>query len=239
MHKRIRPLFAALIAAFACSIAAGSASANRSIEVTGGPNVLASGQLQIIGTEGGASLEITCDVTLHTTIARLVPKISGTLIGKITAISINRGGTTRSPGCRHGSFVREVHDILPLNCTHRELGGNVLSWDCSGAPAGLWKLIYDSFQGTLPRIEGINGHIQGAQFNEVLLEPFGGTIECLYEGSIFGLIEIVRETGTITRGRAVRERTGLARIRGSGLCPARATFSSAATITPTLTILLK
>jgi hypothetical protein len=118
MFKRTKLLLAALCALVVCSFAAGSASANRSIEITGGPQVQTEGQLQFIGTEGSAALEISCDVTFLRTITRLIPKISGTLIGKVTGILINRGGTTRAPNCRHGSFIREVHDITPLNCTH-------------------------------------------------------------------------------------------------------------------------
>jgi hypothetical protein len=237
MLKRTKLLLTALVAVLVCSFAVGTASANRSIQVAGGPNVLASAQLQFIGTEGSASLEITCDITLLRTVAAVIPKIRGTLFGKLTRIDLARGGTTRSPACRHGSFVREVHDINPLNCTHEEAGGGILRWDCSRAPAGLWKLIYDSFQGTLPGITGINFHIQGTQFNLRLLEPFGGTVECLYEGNGFGLIEI--SAGVISRARAVRELTGLTRIRGNELvCPGRGSFSGTFTVRPNLTIRL-
>jgi hypothetical protein len=237
MFKRTRLLFTALCAVIVCSFAAGTASANRSIEIAGGPQVQAEGRLQFIGTEGESAVEITCDITLLRTVTRLIPKIHGTLFGKLTGILIDRGEVNRTQRCRHGSFVREGHDIIPLNCTHSETGNGILRWNCSGAPAGLWKLLYLSFQGTLPRITGISFLIQGTQFQLRLLEPFGGTIECLYEGLSFGLITVNAE-GTITRARAVRELTGLTRIRGSFLCPARGSFAGEFNVRPTLTIRL-
>jgi hypothetical protein len=238
MRKAIRLLFVALIAALVCSLAAAGAGANRSIEVRGAERgVSISGRLKFIGTEGGAATEMICDVTLRRTLAPMIPKIAGTLMGKLTGLSISRGGTTRSPNCSHGSFIREVHDIVPLGCTHSEAGGGVLTWNCSGAPASLWTLLYQSFQGTLPRITGVNATIHGAQFNLVLLEPFGGTVECLYEGEVWGLIS-VRETGTVTEARSVRELTALTRIRGSSICPARSTFEGSGVVSPTLTIRL-
>jgi hypothetical protein len=240
MLKRTKLLLTALLAIAVCSLAAGSASASRSIEVRGQvrSEVEAEGRLTFLGTEGERGREITCELILVRTIANVIPKIRGTLFGKVILIIINRGGTTRSPNCTHGSSIREVHDILPLNCTHSETGTGILIWDCKRAPAGLWKLIYLSFQGTLPSIDGINFHIQGVQFRLLLLEPFGGTQECLYEGNAFGLIEIARETGVISRARAVRELTGLTRIRGGILCPARGTFSGEFRVRPNLTIRL-
>lgn len=123
-------------------------------------------------------------------------------------------------------------------CTHRELGGGVLLWDCSRARPELWKLIFDGFQGTLPRIEGINFHVQRTQFKLIVLEIFGGTVECLYEGDVYGLIVVRQPESTITSGRAVEGRTRLPRIRGSGLCPTRGTLSGEFTVRPALTIRL-
>jgi hypothetical protein len=242
MNKRIKLLLTALIAAITCSIAAGGASANRSIEIRGGPEVQAEGLLRFVGTEGDTSREITCDITLRRTVAAVIAKVRGTLFGKLTGIRILRGETARSPHCRHGFFIREVHDITPLTaprtpCTHREDVPGQLTYDCSGAEARLWKLIYDSFQGTLPRITGINFHIQRVQFRLLLLGPFGETVECLYEGDAFGLITVNAE-GTITRAETRRELTRLPQIESTGLCPERGTFEARFTVRPTLTIRL-
>jgi hypothetical protein len=252
MHNRINLVTVALIALLALALATGAASANRSIEVRGAERgVTASGKLTFNGSELAQSNEITCDITLLRTVTRTIPKISGTLFGKVTGVAIDRGETTRSPNCRHGESIVVVLDIIPLielptgpsgeilhPATHRELGRGVLLWDVSGAPAGLWKLIYDSFQGTLPAITGINFHIQGTQFKLRFQVPLFGLIECLYHGNAYGLIEIVRET--ITRGRAVLARTRLERVLGSGLCPPDGTFNTAVglRVSPTLTIRL-
>jgi hypothetical protein len=233
----------ALLAVSVLSFAVGSASANRTLEIRGGPAVSAEGSLTFESTAGG--FEIICNVTLRRTVGSRIPKTSGTLFGKLTGITFDRGGagTERSPNCRHQPLViREVHDIIPLvgagrPCTHSEDRRGRLTYDCSAAEARLWKLIYDSFQGTLPRITGINFHIQNVQFTLRVLEGFGAAQDCLYEGNAFGLIA-VRTEGTITEGRAVRERTALPKISGPEACPPRGTLSGGFRVTPTLTIAL-
>lgn len=241
MHKRTTLLSKTLLIVIACVLPAGGASANRSIEIRGGSRIQVEGKVQFTGE--GASTEITCDLTILRTVATAVPKINGTQFGKVTGIHMDRGETARSPRCRHGSFIREMHDIIPLStsgtpCTHTENRAGILTWNCSGAPASLWKLIYDSFQGTLPGITGVNVHIQGEQINFILLEPFGGTIECLYEGDVYGLLIIRQPESTANSANAVTERTRLARIRGSAFCPATGMGGSGFTVRPTLTIRL-
>jgi hypothetical protein len=246
MHTRIKLLLTALVALAAFAFATGSATANRSIEIRGGTSVTGSAsRLTFGGTERSASRAIICNVTLLRTIVTRIPKTAGTSFGRVTGVQIDRGGagTGRSPNCTHGEFIREVHDIQPLVRSgtpgvHREDGRGRLLWDVSGAPTPLWNLIYDSFQGTLPRIDGINFHIEGVQFNLVILGPIGETAECLFEGAGFGLIAVVRETGVITRATAVTERIALARIRGGFTCPARGTFEGTFAVAPTLTIAL-
>jgi hypothetical protein len=245
MHKHAKHLLIALTAAFALSLAASAANANRSIEVRGGPNVEASSRATFIGTELSRGFQIICDITLRRTVTSSIPKTAGTLFGKITGIRINRGGagTGRSPNCQHGEIIREVHDIVPLigperPCTHSEDRAGNLTWDCTRAEARLWKLIYDGFQGTLPRIEGVNVHIQNIQLRIDLLGPFGETIRCLYEGNSFGLIDIRQPEGTATRARAEERRTAIPGIGITSPCPARATFRGEFEIRPTLTIAL-
>jgi hypothetical protein len=240
MYKRTSLVFAALLAVSAGLITSSSANANRSIEVIGGTGVQAEGQLQFIGSEGNPALEVTCDVTLvRVWSAGRLPKIRGTQYGEVSNIRITRGGTTRSPACRHGSFLREVHDIVPLTgsgvqAIHRELGGGVLQYNV--LPSLDWELIYDSFQGTLPRITGRNFHIHEVRFRFVLLEPFGATVECLTEGNAFGLIEVTVE-GNIRRASAVRALTGLT-TTGWELCPRLWSWSGSFNFRPTLTIRL-
>jgi len=245
MHTHAKHLLIALTATLVLSLAASAASANRSIEVRGGPGVEASARATFMGTELEEGRQIICDITLRRTVTSRIPKTAGTLFGKITGIRIDRGGagTGRSPNCRHGNLIREIHDIIPLigperPCTHSEDRAGNLTWDCRAAEARLWKLIYDGFQGTLPRIEGINVHIQNIQLRIDLLGPFGETVRCLYEGNVFGLIRIRQPEGTVTRATAVEERTAIPGISIAAPCPARATFRAEYEIRPTLTIAL-
>jgi hypothetical protein len=245
MHKRTKLVITTLLALLACSLIASSASANRSIELRGaGGGVQAAGRITLFGEGESRGAEITCDVTLLRTVTGLIPKMRGTLFGKLTGIALDRGETTRSPHCRHGSIIREVHDMVPLlgperPCPHRELGGGVLLYDCSTAAMGLWKLIYLSFQGTLPRIAGIDISIAATQFLLRLLEPFGGTTECLYEGTVFGLIEIREPEATVTGGRIVEALTRLPLRRSRGIgCPETVTLLGEVNVRPTLTIRL-
>jgi hypothetical protein len=242
MSTRMRLWMTALVVLTVLAFAVGSATANRSLEFRGGPGVSAEGTLTFDSTTG--EFETICNVTLRSTVASRVSKTAGTLFGRVTGISFDRGGagTERSPNCRHAGIIREVHDIIPLigpgrPCTHSEDRRGRLTYDCTGAEARLWKLIYDSFQGTLPRITGFNIHIQNVQHTVRLLDVFGVTQNCLYEGNIFALVTVNAE-GTITRARAVRERTALPRISGGAFCPERGTLSGEFSVRPTLTIAL-
>jgi hypothetical protein len=234
----------ALVAVTVLSFAVGSASGNRSLEIRGGPAVSAEGSLTF-EERPEPGFEIICNITLRRTVGARIPKVAGTLFGKLTGITFDRGGagTERSPTCRHeAGAIREVHDIIPLigalqPCTHSEDRGGRLTYDCSRAEARLWKLIYDSIQGTLPRLTGINFHIQRVQFLFRVLDIFGVTHACLYEGNAFGLI-VVNAEGTITRGRAVSERTLLPLIEGDFFCPERGTLGGEFRVRPTLTIAL-
>jgi hypothetical protein len=232
----------ALVVLAVLSFAVGSASANRTLEIRGGPNVSAESTITFGSTRGG--FEVICNVTLRRTVGFRIAKTAGTLFGKVTGITFDRGGagTERSPNCRHEGTIREVHDIIPLigprtPCTHSEDRRGRLTYDCSRAEARLWNLIYDSFQGTLPRITGINFHIQNVQLALRLLDSFGATEECLYEGHLFGLIT-VNADNTITSERAVMESTGLQRISGGVFCAERITLSAPFRVRPTLTIAL-
>ncbi len=242
MHNHTKVLIAALTAIVTFAFAAGVATAHRSIQLLGleaRGGLAASGRLKFgARAELSVSREVVCNVTFLKTITSRVPKLAGTLFGKVTGMAIDRGGNL-SEHCRHGASFRGIGDIRPLigrerPGTHRELGGGVLLWDLSGAEARLWKLIYDSIQGTLPSIEGINFHIQGVQYEaERVLEVI--TLSCLWEGDVYGLIDVQRETGRAASARVVLERTSLRATRGVG-CPEPARFEGSFTVTPALTI---
>jgi hypothetical protein len=231
MYQRVRMGVCALVAAVVCSLAAGSASANRSIEVRGGSGITAESRITFGGTERSATRTVICDITLMRTVTSRIPKTNGTQFGSVTGVQIDR---TR-PVCRHGSFIREITDITPL--AGGRAGGHTEDRRARLLYTVTWELVYDGFQGTLPRIEGVNIHVSNYQTNLTAFDPFGGSVECLYEGNVFGLIPVT-ETGVASRASVVTERTALNRVRGGTVCPARATFEGEFNLRPTLTIAL-
>jgi hypothetical protein len=219
MYSLNRLLITGLMTLLAVALGAGIASASRSIRLEPGGNLTASARLQLGEVEGRLprTTSITCNVTLLKTLERAIPKVPGTSFGKITGLIIDRGDFSR-PHCI--SELNPVEEITPLlrenePCPHRELGSGVLLFDCSSAPAENWALIYDSFQGTLPRITGLNFHISGVRFR---ISVSG--IPCLYGRgeSAYGLAEINAE-GRVTNAFPVLERTAFRRAEGSPLCP--------------------
>jgi hypothetical protein len=222
MRTSTRLLMAALTTVLVVALGASIATALRSIRINGaaqGEEIFASSRLTFGPREGGGALpansQVICDVTLLRTISTLIPKRVGVLFGRVTGIRIDR----RS--CR--SNLGPVEAVVPLISertpgTHSESGNNILLYDLRGAPAENWKLIYDSPQGILPEIEGINFHITAVRFRLTI-----SGVSCLWGRgeSAFGLIAIRRETSVITGARAVLERTSLARVEGGFLCPAQ------------------
>jgi hypothetical protein len=233
MRTHIKLPLAALTAALVLSIAASSAFANRSLEVRGGPNVQSETRFTFRSESGTI---IICDVTLRRTVARVIPKSPGTLFGKVTGIRIDRGENVESPHCASNGGA--VQNMQPLECVHSEEGRGFLTYDCTRAPARLWKLIYDSFQGTLPRIQGLNVHIQGALIFMTITSNFGFPFECLYEGSLYGLLRVRAAESTIAEATTVTERTSLRGIRAPIPCPPVLTVESTEGIRPILTIRL-
>lgn len=233
MSHRTRLALAALTAALLLAVAVSTAGANTSITVAPGGAVTAvSGALHFNSTGLAAATGITCAVTLLRTISRTISKVAGSLFGKVTGVAIN----LRT--CRTGFLIGTLRLILALrglgsaNCSAPVEG--ILLCDVSGAAANLWKLVYDSFQGTLPEIRGINFHIQGTQFS---IDTNSG-FRCLFVGDAYGLIAIERRV--VTGARAVLERTILARDNANSLnCPFdRGTFNGSFSISPGQTIAL-
>jgi len=243
IHRRLLPIV--LTALLALALGASIATALRSIEFRGleaGSRVQASSRLTFAETGLGNATKIICNITLLRTVSRIIPKIAGTLFGRITGYAIDRGetarreGEARSPNCRGNEVLRNVNDVVALEDArrpgrHREAGAGILLWDLPFSP--LWKLVYDSFQGTLPRIDGINFHINGWHW---LLIIEG--IACLYRGTAFGLISITRATSAVAGASAVLSRTALEGEGNGILCPRRSTFDGSFVVSPTITITL-
>jgi hypothetical protein len=219
MNIHLRLLMTGFMTLLAVMLGASAASASRSLRVEPAGGLTASARLQLGEVEGRLprTTSVVCNVTLLKTLERSIAKAAGTAFGKITGIAIDRG-TPAEPHCI--SELNPVEEITPLKrageaCTHRELGSGVLLYDCSGAPAENWRLVYDSFGGTLPRINGINFHIGGVRFIITVR-----TIPCLYGAgeAAYGLAEVNTE-GRITNATAVLERTALRLVESSPLCP--------------------
>jgi hypothetical protein len=243
MRKGLRLTFALLAVLLALSLSAGQAAAHRSIQLNGGERVHSSGTVTFGPETMGrllAEQSITCDITILKTVARAFPKTPGTTFGKITGVAIDRGEP--APHCRAGAGIGTVLKVIPLigpgrPGVHTEPGRGILLYDVSGSEAGLWRMIFDTFQGTLPRITSIDYHIAGAQILFEGTEVFGRPLSCLYEGSMYKRMAI-DETGQARILRILLERTVLTRIVGGFPCPARLSVSGELTLTPTLTIRL-
>jgi hypothetical protein len=241
MHKLNQLLITALLTLFVATLGASIATALRSIRVNGiseSEEVLASSRLTFGTREGGGALpansQIICDVTLLRTISTLIPKRAGVLTGRVTGIRIN------IPSCRTGlGTVERVQPLALEGAEARRTGeaGGTEIYDTrfeSGGratPAENWKLVFDSFQGTLPEIEGINIHLTAYRSRVTI-----SGIRCLWGRgeSVFALISINRTTSAVTGVTSVLERTSLARVEGSFLCPAAgpASFTGNFSITP-------
>jgi len=234
MQLPTRIFTVALTTALALTLFACIASANRSLEISPGGSVSASSRLTFGNVErvGEARVRqrVICNVTLLRTIGRSIPKTTGTLFGNVTGVAIDRS-EPRNPHCSTelGTFEEVQFLTNETVGTHRELGSGVLLYTVT------WLLVYDSFQGTLPSIEGINFHVLDVQFR---LRISG--ITCLYGRSTessFGLIESL--SSEITRARVVTSRTGLERVEGGFLCPGpRLSFEGTFAISPTQRIRL-
>jgi len=239
MRKSMLLTLALIAGTLALILGASTAFANRSIALRGAERGVASAGVVTFGNWKELEAEtITCDVTILKTLATSIPKVAGTLFGKVTGIAIDRG-TPAAPHCAFEGFEL-LMDIVPLagrgQGIHRELGAGVLLYDVSmGAPEE-WKLIYDGFQGLLPEIEGIDYHIQGVRLRFDL--NFAGLrLRCLYQGNWYKLIAIARG-GTASRLTIVLERTMLRRFEGALPCLEIYTSSGELTLRPALTIRL-
>jgi hypothetical protein len=227
MRTNTRLLMAALTTVLVVALGASIATALRSIRVNNireNEEVLASSRLTFGTREGGGALpansQIICDVTLLRTISTLIPKITGTLFGRITGIRIGIQTCRTSLGT-----VERVQPLALERAAARRLGegGGTEIYDMTteaggrATPAENWKLVFDGIQGRLPEIEGINFHITAVRFRLTI-----SGVGCLWGRgeSAFGLIAVRRETSVITEARAVLERTSLARVEGGILCPA-------------------
>jgi hypothetical protein len=156
MHVRKRAMAMALTVALILAIGASAATASRTLEIEGNTTTWTLNQRAIeflFATAGG----IRCDLTLTKTLVRRVPKTAEAAFGRVTDVRVN--------GCVGTAGLGEI-EVVVLGIE----AGNT----------GLWKLFYQSFLGTLPRISGVRIRLIKAQirfrFRAGLFD-----FNCLYE----------------------------------------------------------
>ena len=184
------------------ALAAGSAAALRSLSIRGETGVAAGSSQLVFSEGGGGGVLLSCPVTLLRTISSSFPKTRGILIGAVTGILIGV--------CRE-SFGGAT-SLRPLNVRETiELGGGRFLYTLRNE-GSLWRLFFDSFTGTLPRITGVRGWLE-AEFLITVLET-----SCLYRGRAFENLVVAPETG-VTREGSSETVTTLPLCSGGILCP--------------------
>jgi hypothetical protein len=206
---RIRIILTALSAALALSLAAGTASALRSLSLSPagpGTTLTLNGPISF---EGNGLGEIICNVTMAKTVSSSIPKVENTLIGRVTDVRIAEPRT-----CRVSGGITAILRIVILGT----------------AAENLWRLFYKAILGTLPSITGAQIKLEATQ---VLLEFSAfliGLVRCLYEGAIEALARVrngVIERLTTIEG-ANRTRLHPAELN-SGNCPGEGKFKASLT----------
>jgi hypothetical protein len=206
----------ALAAVILASLMAAPASAVRRVQVSTTLILVSFNDLRFTGEESGAL--ISCDVTLHISLLRLIEKVRLSHAGSITAISTadprsNLGGTTAClPLVGMPVLYDSIRGILP---------------DITGA--ALWV--------GETTLEGRRG--QG--FLITLRIPFVGEVRCLYAGLILVLVTNNRPATTVD----VEERNSrvslVTDLRGSIACDRTGRLEDErrpGTIRPSIEILL-
>jgi len=145
-------------------------------------------------SESGGGSETICPVTLEGTFhSRTISKVANSLVGFITR------AFSASASCTGAGRAVVLAGTLP------------------------WHVRYESFEGTLPNITGINLLLEGASF---LITEFG--VSCLYRGQARGTA--VREAGGAITLRADPNRL-IPKSSGGILCPANGRFAGAEPVT--------
>jgi hypothetical protein len=212
MVMRNKIIMAALAAVFALSLMAGTATALRSLSITGSTTLTLNGRITF---ETGGNLEVICNSTVTKTISRVIPKINEVLIGKITRVDTAR---PNEPNCRASGANLERIDILGLE---REEEG---------------RIYYKGILGTLPRITGIEVRVKRFRAS-FTAEVFGIRQTCLYEPERpLEILAPVDANGVILELR-ITPITAV-RLSGGGFCPATGKLKERLTPLQRTTIIL-
>ena len=219
MMRLTRAILLASIALFSLALLASSASANRSIEIEGlerGRAISLTSEGALTFTEGGGATE-RCNVTLSGTIGRLIAKNTRLPEGQIGSITSGRSANCIGPA---GERTREVIILA-------EPRVNVLRRP--------FPLRYNSFLGTLPRINGLLFVILTLGYT---FFPFG--LSCLYQWrELKTLISFTGELPRSERGRFLENVGTLVRELSEAICPTSEEFVANWNITPQLILNLR
>jgi hypothetical protein len=212
----MRLALTAVLAVIGIAAFSGTSAASRSLSITpsGGFLAISLGLLSFRGTLGGLGLDITCSVTLHGSLSRVIPKVPGTLAGIITSVLI-------------GPFANN-------NC-NRFQGATTIA-----TPLGLpWLLAYLTFTGTLPSPSLIQFHVMSVRFN-LNIPGVLSTNGCEYAGLVPASILLTATTPNTTAGLAhiLRHRLPLSSALTTAACPDPGELIGLFNITPRQTVIL-
>jgi hypothetical protein len=156
----------------------GPAYASRSLSLTpgGGGLAISLGLLSFRGTIGGLGIDITCSVTLHGSVSRVISKVPGTAAGNVTSVLV---GPNAGNNCNR--FLGMSAALTPL-----------------GLP---WSIAYLTFTGTLPSPSLIIFHLMSVRYN-LNLPGFFPTGGCEYSGLVPFSILLTASTPNTTAGLA-------------------------------------
>jgi hypothetical protein len=219
MMRFIRATLLASVALFSLALLAGSASANRSIEVEGlergrGVTITSEGQFTFTA-EGGAT--VRCNVTLSGTLGRLIAKTTRLPEGQIGTLT---GGSTERCIGPNGEAAEE---------------SIVLAEPRANGLRVPIPLRYNSFLGTLPRINGI---LIVALRPGFTIFPF--RLTCLYTVTELGaLIRFTGELPRSERGSFLRNVANLVAELSNALCPRTGELAGNFNIRPQLILNLR
>jgi len=210
MRGRSKVLLAVLAAVLALSMATGAATALRSISVNPGGAITAIARA-LTFTASGQS--IICEVVLTGEIQRAIPKTAGALVGRITAVEIQR---RRPETCTKTAGLRVITNItaeltLP------------------------WHIRYQAILGTLPRITGILLIVLRTGFLLDFTDILARNFRCLYEPDLGVLGEVV--AGKVSSLRILRQVLTGRELPG-GRCPEAAELAGEFRLEPAQELIL-
>jgi hypothetical protein len=195
MRNRTRIMLLVLTTALALAAAVGSAAANR-IEMSEQRFLVLFRELTFAGGGSNVVCEVNIEGSFH---SRTLSKVREQLIGYITEARVHRNAEERCI-----EFAAWV-----LNGVERQNGVTL--------PNTLpWHILYNSFEGTLPRITGIRLLMRDAGF--LITGPLG--IRCLYRATeAFPMEGIIRVEANGAATELVADESFPIRWREGAFCP--------------------